>query len=136
MDLQLAGKRALVTGSSIGIGEAIVRVLTAEGVEVAVHGRDQARADRVAQDIILADGKAVVVLGDLTDDAEVGRLVNDAGRLLGDVDNLVNNAGGSGPKQVWEHTPAEDWAAAYHRNVLAAVRVTNILIPKMLAAKW
>ena len=136
MDLQLTGRRALVTGSSIGIGEAIARTLAAEGAAVAVHGRDRERADRVVREIILAGGTAVAVLGDLTNDDDVARLVADAERLLGNIDILVNNAGGSGEKNIWENTPARDWAAAYDRNVLAAVRVTNILLPKMRTAKW
>ena len=136
MNLQLGGKRALVTGSSIGIGEAIARALAAEGAAVAVHGREQERAERVAGEIMTDGGRAVVVLGDLTRDDEVTRMAEEAGRLLGGVDILVNNAGGSGEKQVWEQTPATDWAAACDRNVLAAVRITDCLLPKMRAAKW
>ena len=136
MDLQLSGKRALVTGSSIGIGEAIVRALAAEGATVAVHGRDRARAARVAADIMSTGGKAAVVSGDLTRDGEVRQMADEAMRLLGGVDILVNNAGGSGEKQVWEKTPAADWAAAYDRNVLAAVRITNCVLPAMQDAKW
>jgi 3-oxoacyl-[acyl-carrier protein] reductase len=126
----------LITGSGIGIGEAIARGLAAEGVTVAVHGRDQERGARVAQYIAAAGGKAVVVLGDLTSDADVARMADEAEQLLGGVDILIHNAGGSGAKQIWENTPASDWAAAYDRNVLAAVRITNILLPKMRAAKW
>ena len=51
MDLRLAGKRALVTGSSSGIGEAIAKLLAAEGVAVVVHGRDEIRANAVAEAI-------------------------------------------------------------------------------------
>lgn len=136
MNLQLGGKRALVTGSSIGIGEAIARALAAEGVAVAVHGRERERAERVTREITDAGGRAVVVLGDLTRDDEVKRMAGEAERLLGGVDILVNNAGGSGEKQIWEETPAADWAAAYDRNVLAAVRITDCLLPRMRAAKW
>lgn len=136
VELQLTGKRALVTGSSIGIGEAIVRTLAANGVAVAVHGRNRERADRVASEIAGAGGKAVVVLGDLTQDEEVERMIDAAEHLLGGVDILVNNAGGSSDKQVWEKTAAGDWAAAYDRNVLAAVRVTNRLLPRMRQMGW
>ena len=59
MDLQLSGKRALVTGSSSGIGEAIAKSLAAEGVVVVVHGRREAEAKRVAAEIAATDGKAV-----------------------------------------------------------------------------
>lgn len=136
MDLRLSGKRALVTGSSIGIGESIAHSLAAEGAAVAVLGRDRERADLVAKEIMAAGGKAVVVLGDLTNDEDVSRMADKAQRLLGGVDILVNNAGGSGAKQIWTSTPVADWAAAYDRNVLAAVRVTSLLLPKMRAAGW
>ena len=136
MNLQLSGKRALVTGSSVGIGKAIAQALAVEGVLVAVHGREQERAERVAREIATAGGTAVVVLGDLTRDDEVKRIADETERLLGGVDILVNNAGGSGEKRVWEETPAADWAASYDRNVLAAVRITDHLLPKMRAAKW
>jgi 3-oxoacyl-[acyl-carrier protein] reductase len=115
MDLQLLGKRALVTGSSIGIGESIAQALAREGAAVAVHGRDRQRAQRVATQIEAAGGKAVVVLGDLTQDEEVKHMIDEAERLLGGIDILVNNAGGSGEKQIWEKTAAIDWAAAYDR---------------------
>ena len=136
MDYGLNGKRALVTGSSIGIGEAIARALAAEGVAVAIHGRDRARAERVAGEIAATGGTAVTVLGDLTNDDDVEQIAGEAERLLGGVDILVNNAGGSGEKQVWGKTPAADWAAAYDRNVLAAVRITSRLLPRMQAAHW
>ena len=136
MDLQLTGKRALVTGSSIGIGEEIARVLAAEGAIVAVHGRDHDRAARVAAGITEAGGKAVVVTGDLTDDDAVKQLHAASDGALGGIDILVNNAGGSGEKYRWEETPVKAWAEAFDRNVLAAVRLTNRLLPAMRQAKW
>jgi NAD(P)-dependent dehydrogenase (short-subunit alcohol dehydrogenase family) len=60
MDLQLQGKRALVTGSSGGIGEGIVKTLAKEGVAVVVHGRKEQQASRVAQEIAATGGKALV----------------------------------------------------------------------------
>ena len=69
MDLKLAGKRALVTGSSSGIGKAIVKLLAEEGVAIVVHGRDEGRANAVAEAIRAAGGKAEVALGDLASDA-------------------------------------------------------------------
>lgn len=136
MDLQLSGKCALVTGSSIGIGEEIARTLATEGAAVVVHGRDRERADFVAADIVSRGGKAIVVTGDLTDDIQVEALCASAREQLGCVDILVNNAGGSGEKHRWEETAVEAWANAYDRNVLAAVRVTNRLLPGMLTAGW
>jgi 3-oxoacyl-[acyl-carrier protein] reductase len=136
LDLQLNGKRALVTGSSIGIGEAIARILAQECVVVAVHGRDRGRAEVVAREITNQGGSAVVLTGDLTDDAAAQEIVREGERLLGGIDILVNNAGGSGEKHVWEGTPTDAWVAAFERNVIAAVRLTNLLLPKMRAAGW
>lgn len=89
MDLQFTAKRALISGSSIGIGEAIARTLAEEGVCVAVHGRDADRAQQVAASIVDHGGQAVVVAGDLTDDAAIAQIVRDSERLLGGVDILT-----------------------------------------------
>jgi 3-oxoacyl-[acyl-carrier protein] reductase len=66
MDLRLAGKRALVTGSSAGLGEAIAKFLAEEGVTVVVHGRDVGRTNVVAQAIHAAGGRAEIAIGDLS----------------------------------------------------------------------
>ncbi len=137
MDLQLSGKKALITGSSKGIGEAIARKLALEHAIVIVHGRDSAQAERVANDIISLGGSAFVVVGDLTDDDQVRQLIDTAEQLAGPIDIVVNNAGGSGgTKDSWSFTQPETWAAAYDRNVLAALRVTTRLLPRMQAARW
>jgi 3-oxoacyl-[acyl-carrier protein] reductase len=85
MDMGLSGKRALITGSSAGLGRAIAEMLAAEGVSVVVHGRDVERAEAVAAGIRTGGGDAVVAIGDLATDAGAD--------AAGDVDILVNNAG-------------------------------------------
>ena len=137
MNLQLNGKKALVTGSSKGIGEAIAKKLALEKATVIVHGRDIVQAEKVAHEIFAQGGHAYVVIGDLTHDDEVQRLVEEAEKLAGPIDILVNNAGGSGgSKENWTNTLPTSWASAYDRNVLAAIRVTTRLLPKMQQAKW
>ncbi|MGI4840253.1 MAG: SDR family NAD(P)-dependent oxidoreductase [Janthinobacterium lividum] len=137
MDLNLTGKTALVTGSSKGIGEAIVKKLAAEKAIVVVHGRDRTQAQRVANEILELGGIAYVVLGDLTLEDEVQQLVAAAQEFAGSVDILVNNAGGSGGvKQTWTDTNPATWALAYDRNVLATLRVSTRLLPKMREARW
>src|SRR5690348_1943687 len=69
MDLRLAEQRALVTGSNSGIGEAIMKLLAAEGVAVVVHGWNVSRTNAVAEVILPGGGKTEVALGDLTIDA-------------------------------------------------------------------
>ena len=136
MDLQLNLKTALVTGSSKGIGEAIVRTLAREGANVVVHGRDAARTRRVADAIRELGGSAYPVVGDLTKDDDVERLIEDARGRFGEIGIVVNNAGGSGPKNEWRTTTPVEWVSAYDQNVLAAVRVTTRLLPAMRHAGW
>ena len=136
MDLKLDGKTALITGSSKGIGEAIARGLARERAVVIVHGRDREQTERVAQAIIIDGGRAHAVVGDLTIDGDVQRLVDEVQALAGPIDIVVNNAGGSGDAEDWTNSRPASWASAYDRNVLAAVRVTTLLLPRMRQAKW
>jgi len=136
MDLKLAGKIALVTGSSKGIGEAIARGLARETATVVVHGRNRGEAERVAHDIRSLGGQAHAVVGDLTIDDEVQHLVEEAQALAGPIDILINNAGGSGDAEDWTNTKTSSWISTFDRNVLAAVRVATRLLPHMRAARW
>ena len=85
----LAGKTALVTGATAGIGYAVAIQLAAEGAEVVVHGRNAERGEKTVQDIENAGGKARFVAADVSDVNDVRRLADEAGA----VDILVNNAG-------------------------------------------
>ncbi|MFN6547684.1 MULTISPECIES: SDR family NAD(P)-dependent oxidoreductase [Mycolicibacterium] len=131
MDLGLSGKRALVTGSSTGLGQAIAETLAAEGASVVVHGRDASRAKAVADGIRAGGGDAVSVTGDLTTDAGADAVAATAG----DIDILVNNAGqydGLG----WSELTAERWAQIYQVNVVSGVRMIERLVPGMRRRGW
>jgi 3-oxoacyl-[acyl-carrier protein] reductase len=97
MDLQLSGKRALVTGSSSGLGETIVKLLAAEGAAVVVHGRDEARTLAVAKSIREGGGDVTVAIGDLGTDAGADA-VEAAVAGGGPIDILVNNVGSVTPR--------------------------------------
>ncbi len=135
MDLRLAGKRALVTGSSSGIGEAIVKLLAAEGVAVVVHGRDESRANAVAEAIRTKGGEAEVALGDLTTDDGADE-VADAALAGKPIDILVNNAGAVGLFLSWMEATVADWTQAYNTNVISAVRMIQRLVPQMRERHW
>jgi NAD(P)-dependent dehydrogenase (short-subunit alcohol dehydrogenase family) len=134
MDLQLKGKRALVTGSSAGLGEAIARLLAAEGAEVMVHGRNGDRAAAVVKSIVDSGGKAIYVLGDLSTDKGADN-VTDAALAGGPVAILVNNAGAYQPKP-WLQVSVDDWQDSYNVNVLAYVRMIHRLLPAMKTLGW
>ena len=138
MDLQLEGKRALVTGSNGGIGESIARLLAAEGVAVAIHGRDQERARSTAARIEASGGRAVVAVGDLATDAGAEATARAALDQLGGVDILVNNAGGNEQTSVagWFGFTTEDWEAVFQANALSAVRLCRALVPAMRERGW
>ena len=110
--------------------------LAREGANVVVHGRDGAQAQRVVRAIVASGGRAHAVLGDLTQEDAVERLVAEAKAQVGGINILVNNAGGSGPKNDWLTTSAAGWESTYDRNVLAAVRVSTRLLPGMREARW
>lgn len=136
MDLYLGGRIALVTGSSKGIGAGIARGLAREGAIVIVHGRDAELAREVAAQIVEAGGRAHVVTGDLTDARQVEAMLAEARARVGDIEILVNNAGGSGGSSDWSTTETDAWASTYDANVLAAVRVSKAVLPPMRRAGW
>ena len=107
MDLELDGRVALVTGSSKGIGEAVARGLAREGAIVIVHGRNKTKAEEVAHDIIAQGGRACVVIGDLTNENEVQRLVDKIQAFVKPVEIVINNAGGSGETEDWVTTRSD-----------------------------
>ncbi|AWW35931.1 short-chain dehydrogenase [Streptomyces sp. AS58] len=127
MDLNLTGRRALVTGSSSGLGEAIARLLAAEGAEVVVHGRDETRTRKVADEI----GAVAVAIGDLATDEGADSVAAAAG----EVDILVNNAG-SYEHVGWAEATPEAWARTYEVNVVSGVRMIQRLVPGMRGRGW
>ncbi len=135
MNLQLDGKRALVTGSTSGIGEQIAKTLAAEGVQVVVHGRRKTEADRVVQEITTAGGKAVVATGDLGSDEETAEVVKNTFSAFGGIDILVNNAGAF-PMKPWLLSTAAEWLDLYNANVASVVRLVTQLVPPMVERKW
>lgn len=136
MDLQLRGRRALVSGSSSGIGEAIARMLAAEGAAVVVHGRNRERAEKVAAEI----NAAGVAIGVLSNDEDAAAVHAEAVAALGgNIEILINNAGGSSTGNTSRppiDISADDFIANYHTNTLAAVRMCRHAVPEMVAAKF
>ncbi|PND55618.1 short-chain dehydrogenase [Mycobacterium sp. ENV421] len=131
MELGLAHKRALVTGSSAGLGRAIAEMLAAEGVSVVVHGRDADRTDAVVAAIRANHGDADAVLGDLSTDEGAAAVAQAAG----DIDILVNNAGYYDAAS-WADLPADEWTRIHQSNVVSVVRMIAHVVPGMRRRGW
>src|ERR1022692_3704236 len=99
---KLAGKVAVVTGASKGIGAAIAKQLAAEGASVVVnYASSKTGADKVVAEITSAGGKAVAVQGDVARKTDIERLFAETKKVYGQIDVLVNNAG------IYEFAPLE-----------------------------
>lgn len=134
MNIDLAGKTALVTGSTAGIGHAIARGLAASGAAVILHGRSAAGVQRAQEQLLAAVPGARVhgAAADLADAAGVASLV---AALPGEVDVLVNNVGIYGLKDFFEADDAL-WDAYWQTNVMSGVRLARALAPAMVARGW
>lgn len=138
MDLQLEGKRALITGSSSGIGIGIARLFAEEGAQVVVHGRNEARLAKVADELAATGATVVSAIGDLATDDGAEHVADVAIDAFGGIDILVNNAGGAseGENKSWFHVPLDEWVATFQKNVLAAGRLIHRLVPGMKERGW
>lgn len=133
MDLQLKGRRALVTGSTAGIGFAIARALAAEGAEVLVNGRDPGRVDAAIDALRreIPGARLQAAVADLSDARGAAALF--AAHPV--VDILVNNLG------IFEAAPFEQidddaWQRFFNINVMSGVRLSRHYLPRMVAAGW
>jgi 3-oxoacyl-[acyl-carrier protein] reductase len=138
MDLQLEGKRALVTGSSSGIGEAIALRLAAEGCSaVIVHGRDADRTNDVAAAVRAAGATAEVVLSPLTSVAGARELA-DVVLAGGPLDILVNNAGGrnTSEPESWDDIDPQAWAETFQLNVFSPAILASRALEGMRERNW
>lgn len=128
MDLELNGRRALVFGSTSGLGRAVAATLVAEGAEVAVVSRDAARAVATAAEL----GAVVGLHGDLSRPGEGARLVGEAATVLGGLDIVVVNTGGGKPGPILATDGFDD--AAYHSMLRPALEVSRAAAPLITAA--
>ncbi len=133
MDLSLAGRRALVTGSTAGIGLAIARELALLGATVAINGRGEKRvAEAIAglKDAV-PGGRFLAAAGDVGGAAGAEAVL----KALPEADILINNAGIFEPKPFFA-IEDEDWQRFFTVNVLSGVRLARALVPGMVARGW
>jgi len=135
MDLALAGKRAIVTGSTGGIGEGIAKMLAREGAAVVVQGRNESAAQRVQREIDTGGGKVILAIGDLASDDGAKRVVGKALAEFGAIEILVNNAGAY-DVHGWTDATPQHWLDTFNQNVLSMVRMIRLLVPQMRQLGW
>ena len=120
MKLGLEGRVAIVCGGTRGIGRAVANLLTEEGAQVAINGRDSKTAPFPA---------------DVTIPAEAEKLVQDVAKKYGRLDILFANAGGP-PAASFKDQPADAWQKAIELNLLSTIHLARAAVPIMVKAKW
>ena len=133
MDLQLKGKKVLVTGSTAGIGFAAARAFAVEGALVIINGRKQDRVDSAIAQIRKFQPSAELtgIAADVSNAAGCAKLI----QTVPDVDVLVNNMGIFEPKP-FEKIPDEDWLRFFEANVMSGVRLSRHYLPGMRRRNW
>lgn len=130
MDLGIAGRVALVTAATGGIGLGIARALAAEGARVAVAARTPDGVRRAAAEV-----GGLGITADLTSPADCERAVEETRAGLGEVDILVNNLGLRAGSS-WSDTGVAEFEAAFAGNLLPALRLSQLVLPGMRARGW
>lgn len=135
MDLGIAGRRAAVAASSAGLGLASARALAAEGVRVAICGRDGARLAAAVDELAGQGGDVVGIAADVGSVAGATAFVDQAVERLGGVDVLVPNAGGP-PPGGFSSTALDAYLPALELNLLSTVAMCSAAVPAMRERGW
>ena len=134
-DQLLAGKRAIVTGASRGIGRSIALALARAGANVAVTARTREDIERLAEEIGALGRRTLAMPCDVTEPEQVARMAAAFTDGLGGVDILVNNAGASGSHTFVDH-PDALWQRMLAINLTSVYYVTRALVPNMMEQRW
>lgn len=130
MELGLKGKVVLVTGASRGIGRAIALAFAGEGCRLALASRTPEALAAVAEEVEALGAEARHWITDVTDPTQVETLVENACRVWGGIDVLVNNAGG-GYLKAFEAVSDEEWERIVNLNLFSAIRLSRAVLPHM-----
>ncbi len=140
MDLELKGKRAIVTGGSRGIGKAIARQLASEGVDVVISARGKDQLVATANELAKESGRRVIpIVADTSDKASVDALVKQAVEELGGLDILVNNAalpGGISTATKLEEVVDEQALEDINIKVVGYLRTARAAAPHLVKNGW
>ncbi|WP_392534132.1 SDR family NAD(P)-dependent oxidoreductase [Nostoc sp. C117] len=133
MNLNLKNKLVLVTGSTAGIGKSVARGFLEEGAEVVINSRSQEQVE-VTVNELKPFGKVYGVAADLSNPNATAQLIAQVSQI-GHVDILINNVGYFEAKP-FEQVTDDEWFYLFNLNVMSGVRLTRVLLPKMLEQNW
>ena len=132
MDLGISGKRAIVAAGSAGLGFATAKALIAEGVTVAICGRDASKLDIARRNL---GGATIAIRADLTEPTEGVRFATEARAALGGCEILIANAGGP-PGGTFASTDLDAFLYAFDLNCRSSIAMCQVLIPEMQREGW
>jgi 3-oxoacyl-[acyl-carrier protein] reductase len=134
MEISLAGRTAVITGGSKGIGLAIATRFAASGADVAIIARGRGALDEAVK-TIGANGHVAAIAGDVGVAVDIKRAYDEAMRALGKIDIVVNNAGTS-RTGAFEDITDEIWRDDFDQKLFAAIRLTRLVWPQMKERRW
>jgi NAD(P)-dependent dehydrogenase (short-subunit alcohol dehydrogenase family) len=136
MEVSLAGRTAVITGGSKGIGLAIATRFAASGADVAIIARGRGALDEAVKSIGAgAKGRVAAIAGDVGVAADIKRAYDEAMAALGKIDIVVNNAGTS-RTGAFEEITDEVWRDDFDQKLFAAIRLTRLVWPQMKERRW
>lgn len=131
MDLKLNNKVAVVLAASKGLGKAIALALSGEGAKVIIGSRDELELNKTASEISRQTGNEVIPLRvDVSNAQEVEQFISSAAAQFGNIDILLNNAGGP-PFDKFENFDDDQWQKAFELNLLSFARTSRLVLPHM-----
>ena len=133
--MQLENCTILITGASRGIGKALAETLALSGAGVVLLAREGAKLEKVAARISSRGGRAIIVVGDVADPKVPATAVEEAQRILGDIDILVNAAGIQPPIGLFADNCLEAWERTIQVNLMGPVRAIHAVLPGMRARR-
>ena len=134
MDLGLKGKVAMVSGASRGLGRAMALGFAVEGCRLSLCARGKEGIDRVAQEVQKMGAEVTALAGDVTNEADARRWVEETQKRFGRVDIVINNVGGSRPGGNLSAS-REDWQSGFALNFFSALDVCRLVVPLMSSQK-
>jgi len=136
MDLRIAGRSAVITGGSQGIGRAVAAELAREGVRVVIAARNAERLATAARELTAETGGQVTgIVADIAVPEQIDAMLAAARGVLGPIDILVNNAGSAVAGRIDQLTD-EQWRSAFDLKLLGYMRCARAVLPAMRAQRW